>query len=73
MLPVCHKNWTAQIFFSENQTQITPTTPIYLKGGEFINFYLRVQAPTIYQANEDELAQIVVTASHTKTQQLGQT
>ena len=60
------QNWTAQIFFSENQTQITPTTPIYLKGGEFINFYLRVQAPTIYQANEDELAQIVVTAKSYK-------
>ena len=60
------QNWTAQIFFSENQTQITPTTPIFLKGGEFINFYLRVQAPTIYQANEDELAQIVVTAKSYK-------
>ncbi len=31
-----------------------------------INFYLRVQAPTIYQANEDELAQIVVTAKSYK-------
>jgi hypothetical protein len=41
-------NWTVQLFFANNQTQITPTTPIYLKGGEFINFYLRVQAPTIY-------------------------
>ena len=59
-------NWTVQIFFANNQTQITPTTPIYLKGGEFINFYLRVQAPTIYQANEDELAQIVVTAKSYK-------
>ena len=60
------QNWTAQIFYSNNQTQITPTTPIYLKGGEFINFFLRVQAPTIYQANEDELAQIVVTAKSYK-------
>ena len=59
-------NWSAQIFFANNQTQITPNTPIYLRGGEFINFYLRVQAPTIYQANEDELAQIVVIAKSYK-------
>ncbi len=60
------QNWTAQIFYSDNQTQITPTTPIFLKGGEFIDFYIRVQAPTIYQANKDELAQIMVTAKSYK-------
>ena len=59
-------NWSAQLFFASNQTQILPTTPIFMKGGEFTEFYLRIQAPTIYQANEDELAQIVVTAKSYK-------
>ena len=60
------QNWTATLFFADNQTQILPTTPIFLEGGESTRFYIRVKAPTIYQANEDELAQIVVTAKSYK-------
>ncbi|MEC8168122.1 MAG: hypothetical protein VX052_03815, partial [Candidatus Thermoplasmatota archaeon] len=41
-------------------------TPIFLEGGEDIRFYMRVQAPSIYQANGDELAEIRVTAQSYK-------
>jgi uncharacterized membrane protein len=60
------QNWTATLFFSDNQTQVLPTTPIFLEGGDSTRFYIRVKAPTIYQANADELAQIVVTAKSYK-------
>ena len=60
------QNWTATLFFADNQTQILPTTPIFLEGGDSTRFYIKVKAPTIYQANEDELAQIVVTAKSYK-------
>jgi len=60
------QDWTATIFFSNNQTQVLPTTPIFLEGGESTRFYLTVKAPTVYQANEDQLAQIVVTAKSYK-------
>ncbi len=55
-------NWSANLFFAENHTAIFPETPIYLKGGESVRIYLRVRAPSIYQANEDQLAQITVSA-----------
>ncbi|MEE2747970.1 MAG: CARDB domain-containing protein [Candidatus Thermoplasmatota archaeon] len=55
-------NWTANLFFADNHTAIFPETPIYLLGGESVRVYLRIRAPSIYQANEDELAQIVVSA-----------
>ena len=55
-------NWTANLFFADNHTAIFPETPIFLAGGELVRVYLRVRAPSIYQANHDELAQITVSA-----------
>lgn len=58
-------NWTATLYFSNNHTAIFPETPIFLSGGEDARFYLRVRAPSIYQANADELAEIsVIATSH---------
>tara|TARA_B110000444_G_scaffold261532_1_gene314786 strand:- start:8894 stop:13903 length:5010 start_codon:yes stop_codon:yes gene_type:complete len=56
------ENWTANLYFSNNHTAIFPETPIFLEGGEMARMYLRVRAPSIYQANEDQLAEIVVSA-----------
>ena len=59
-------NWSATLFFSTNHTPIFPSTPVFLKGGELVPIYMRVRAPTIYQANEDELATIVISALSNK-------
>jgi uncharacterized membrane protein len=56
------ENWTANLYFSNNHTAIFADTPIFLEGGEMARMYLRVRAPSIYQANEDQLAEIVVSA-----------
>jgi uncharacterized membrane protein len=56
------ENWTANLYFSNNHTAIFEETPIFLEGGEMARMYLRVKAPSIYQANEDQLAEIVVSA-----------
>ena len=55
-------NWSATVYFSNNHTTIFPDTPIYLAGGEKVEIYMRVIAPSIYQANEDEVANIIVSA-----------
>ena len=55
-------NWTANLYFASNHSSIFPDTPIFLEGGENVRFYMRVKAPSIYQANGDELAEIRVTA-----------
>lgn len=59
-------NWTATLFFADNHTAIFPDTEIALEGGESIRFYLRVRAPSIYQAGADELAEIRVDAKSYK-------
>ncbi|MCS5533059.1 MAG: hypothetical protein NZ736_02230 [Candidatus Poseidoniaceae archaeon] len=59
-------NWTATLHFTSNHTAIFDDTPIFLEGGESILFYMRVRAPSVYQANEDELAQIKVIAKSYK-------
>ena len=59
-------NWSATLYFSNNHTAIFPSTPIFLLGGDSTRFYLRVRAPSIYQANEDELAEITVIATSHK-------
>ena len=59
-------NWTANLYFASNHSSIFPDTPIFLEGGENIRFYMRVQAPSIYQANGDELADIRVLAQSYK-------
>jgi len=55
-------NWSASIFFASNHTPIFDSTPVSLQGGESISLYMRVRAPTIYQAHGDELATITVSA-----------
>ncbi len=60
------QNWTATLFFADNHTTVMPETAIFLEGGEDIRFYLRVRAPSVYQANGDELADIRVTAKSYK-------
>ena len=59
-------NWTANLYFASNHSSIFPDTPIFLEGGENIRFYMRVKAPSIYQANGDELGEIRVTAQSYK-------
>ena len=59
-------NWTANLYFASNHSSIFPDTPIFLEGGEDVRFYMRVQAPSIYQANGDELAEVRVTAQSYK-------
>jgi uncharacterized membrane protein len=59
-------NWTATLFFADNHTAIFPDTEIALEGGESIRFYLRVRAPSIYQAGADQLAEIRVDAKSYK-------
>ncbi len=56
------ENWGANLYFSNNHTAIFPDTPIFLEGGEMARMYLRVKAPSIYQADGDQLAEIVVSA-----------
>jgi uncharacterized membrane protein len=56
------ENWTANLYFSNNHTAIFPDTPIFLEGGEMARMYLRVRAPSIYQADADQLAEIIVSA-----------
>ena len=60
------ENWTATLYFSNNHTAILPDTPIFLEGGEMARVYLRVKAPSVYQANEDQLAQITMSATSMK-------
>tara|TARA_B100001093_G_scaffold68951_1_gene59232 strand:- start:32779 stop:37869 length:5091 start_codon:yes stop_codon:yes gene_type:complete len=60
------QNWTASLFFADNHTSILPETPIFLEGGEDARFYLRVRAPSVYQADADQIADIVVTAKSYK-------
>ena len=59
-------NWSATLYYASNHTPIFESTPIHLKGnsnGEnLVPLYLRVRAPTIYQAEGDQLAEIKVTA-----------
>jgi len=55
-------NWTATLFFATNHTPIFDSTPVFLRGGDIVSVYMRVRAPTIYQADEDELAAITVHA-----------
>ena len=59
------QNWTATLYFANNHTTIFPDTVIPLAGGELERFYMRVKAPSIYQANEDEFASIIVTSKST--------
>ena len=56
------ENWTANLYFANNHTAIFADTPIFLEGGEMARMYLRVRAPSIYQADEDQLAQVIVSA-----------
>ncbi len=60
------ENWTANLYFANNHTSIFADTPIFLEGGEMARIYLRVRAPSIYQANEDQLAEIIVSATSNK-------
>jgi len=59
-------NWTATLFFTTNNTPIFDSTPVFLEGGEIVPMYIRVRAPTIYQAKHDELAQITILATSFK-------
>ena len=49
-----------------NNTPIFDSTPVFLEGGAIDPLYLRVRSPTIYQATEDELAQISIIATSAK-------
>ena len=55
-------NWTATLYFTTNNTPIFDSTPVFLRGGDVVPLYMRVRAPSIYQAHADEIATITVTA-----------
>ena len=55
-------NWSATLLFVSNNTPIYEDTKIFLNGGQIEPIYIKIRAPTIYQAKADELAQISVTA-----------
>ena len=55
-------NWTATLFFTTNHTPIFDSTPVFLRGGDVVPMYMRIRAPSIYQAHGDELATITVSA-----------
>jgi len=55
-------NWSMTLFFASNHTAIFPDTDIYLRGGESARVYMRVRAPSVYQANHDENAYVTVSA-----------
>ena len=59
-------NWSATLYYASNHTPIFESTPIHLKGNSdgqnLVPLYLRVRAPTIYQAEGDQLAEINVRA-----------
>ena len=59
-------NWTSTLFFATNNTPIFDSTPVFLEGGEVVPLYIRIRAPTIYQAKQDELAQISILATSHK-------
>ncbi|SUZ82348.1 uncharacterized protein METZ01_LOCUS35202 [marine metagenome] len=59
-------NWTATLFFATNNTPVFDSTPVFLEGGEVVPLYIRIRAPTIYQAKQDELAQITILATSHK-------
>ena len=59
-------NWTATLFYMTNNTPIFDSTPVFLEGGAIDPLYLRVRSPTIYQAKQDELAQISIIATSAK-------
>ena len=59
-------NWTATLFYMTNNTPIFDSTPVFLDGGAIDPLYLRVRTPTIYQAKDDELAQISIIATSAK-------
>jgi len=60
------QNWTASLFFADNHTSIMPETAIFLEGGEDMRFYMLIRAPSVYQADGDQLADITVTAKSYK-------
>ena len=56
------QNWSATLFYTTNNTPIFESTPVHLEGGEVVPIYMKLRAPTIYQAKQDELAQVKITA-----------
>lgn len=63
-------NWSATLHFSNNHTTINlqdheEPTSIFLEGGDSVRIYMRVRAPSIYQANADERAYVFVNAIST--------
>jgi len=60
------RNWTANLYFASNHSRVLPDTEIFLKGGEAEQLYLEVRAPSIYQADKDQDAPIMVTAISVK-------
>ncbi len=53
-------NWTVALYFSNNHTYLSNTTPLFLMGGESFSLYLRVKTPNANQVIEDELAEIII-------------
>ncbi len=66
-VPLSVQNWTATLYFASNHTQIRSDTDIFLEGGEMIRFYLRVKAPSIYQAGDNDVDCMVVVSAVSTT------
>ena len=66
-VPLSVQNWTAALYFASNHTQIRTDTDIFLEGGETIRFYLRVKAPSVYQAGDNDVDCTVIISSVSTT------
>ena len=66
-VPLSVQNWTATLYFASNHTQIRSDTDIFLEGGEMIRFYLRVKAPSIYQAGDNDVDCMVLVSAVSTT------
>ena len=62
-VPVSTQNWTATLHYATNKSKIQPTDLIFLNGSESMQFYLKVKAPSIYQAGDFDVdCEVIVTA-----------
>ncbi|MDC0055573.1 hypothetical protein OAJ94_00800 [Deltaproteobacteria bacterium] len=61
-------NWSTELFFASNFTAIDNTTPLWLNGGESMDLFLKVVTPSVFIANQDEIAEIEVSASSIEDQ-----
>ena len=58
-------HWTADLFYSSNDTFLPSENLLFIEDGESIQLYLRVQAPDQEHVSQDVLEQLEITARST--------